>query len=345
MRVGVMMNLQAPNLEPPDNIISRGIEVAQAADELGFHSVWLTEHHFSSYGYSPTPLMLLVKIAGLTRNIRLGTAVLVVPFHHPLQLAEEIALADMLTDGRLEVGFGRGYQPYEFVRFGQNMEESRGRYEEGLDIITQALESGFVTYNGTYYQIPETYIMPKCVQKPHPPYWVAAQSEESTRMAVQRGMNILTAATGPRAQEAVKFWNLTQELLQQGNLDYRPIFALQQYVYVGETDEEARTKMELIRWHPRVAVHLRRGTERVEAGGLAVAQPIEGEMDDETFFREGAFLGSPETVVERVRTWREQWPFVEHLNCSFWPRDLSHEEVLKSMERFAKHALPILKEL
>ena len=342
MQFGVQMNLQAPNLESPASIINRSIEVAQMADELGFHSVWLTEHHFSSYGYCPQPLMPLIKIAALTRNIRVGTAILVVPLHHPLQLAEDIAMADVLTGGRLEVGFGRGYQPYEFARLGQHLDDSRARYDEGLDILTKALEGGPIEYNGTYYQFPQTHIFPKLVQEPHPPYWIAAQSEESARMAIRRGMNILTG--GSRADQARQFYDVMQEMIQSGEAKTRPLFALQRYVYVGATEEEARAKVDAVRWHVRVATHLRQGTERVDAGGRAVAEPLESEVGDDTFFRNGGFLGAPDTVVTRIRDWHQQVPF-DQLNCSFWAGDMAHEDVLASMQRFARDVMPELKEL
>lgn len=342
MRFGVQMNLQAPNLEASTSIIERAIEIAQAADELGFHSVWLTEHHFSSYGYCPQPLMPLIKIAALTQNIRLGTAILVVPLHHPLQLAEDIAMADVLTGGRLEVGFGRGYQPYEFSRLGQHLDDSRARYDEGLDILTKALEGESLEYHGTYYQFPPTHVFPKLVQDPHPPYWIAAQSEESARMAIRRGMNILTG--GSRADQARQFYDVMEQMIQSGEAKTRPLFALQRYVYVGETDEDAREKIDAVRWHARVANHLRAGTERVDRGGRAVAEPVDGEVDDVTFFRQGGFLGAPDTVIKRICEWHQEVPF-DQLNCSFWAGDMAHEEVLASMQRFARKVMPVLQEL
>ena len=119
---------------------------------------------------------------------------------------------------------------------------------------------------------------------------------------------------------------------------------MQRYVYVGETDEDARDKVDAVRWHVRVATHLRQGTERVDTGGRAVAEPLESEVDDDTFFRNGGFLGAPDTVVTRIRDWHQQVPF-DQLNCSFWAGDMAHEEVLASMQRFARHVMPELKEL
>ncbi len=342
MRFGVQMNLQAPNLEAPESIIERAIEIAQAADELGFHSVWLTEHHFSSYCYCPQPLMSLIKIATLTSRIRVGTSILVVPLHHPLQLAEDIAMADVLTNGRLEVGFGPGYQPYEFARLGQHLDDSRSRYEEGLDIITEALTREPISHQGEHYQFPKTHIFPKLIQKPHPPYWIAAQSEDSVRMAIRRGMNILTG--GSRAAQAVAFWKLMEQIVAEEQLPSRPLFALQRYVYVGDSDAEVRNKVDAVRWHVRVATHLRQGTERVDTGGRAVAEPITNEIDDETFFRDGGFLGAPDTVIGRVKDWHAQVPF-DHLNCSLWAGDMTHQEVLASMQRFAREVMPELKAL
>ena len=116
MKFGVFQLLHSADKGPAKEVYDNALEQARLADELGFEGIWLAEHHFSSYGYSPNPLTFAVKIADQTKHIRIGTAVVVLPLYHPLRLAEEIALTDQLTDGRLEVGLGRGYQRYEFER-------------------------------------------------------------------------------------------------------------------------------------------------------------------------------------------------------------------------------------
>ena len=138
MKFGVFFLLQSPDMQDSATVYRRALEQMVYADELGFDSVWIAEHHFSNYGYCPNPLALAVKAAQMTRHVRVGTAVLVLPLWHPLRLAEEIAMADVLTEGRLEVGVARGYQSYEFDRLGLNIDESRERSDETLDVMLKA---------------------------------------------------------------------------------------------------------------------------------------------------------------------------------------------------------------
>ncbi len=135
MEFGTFLLMQSPSAETSAAQYERGVEITQAAEDLGFANMWLAEHHFSTYGYLSRPLMLALHLANRTRRIRVGTAVIVVPLHHPLVIAEEIATVDLLSGGRLDVGLGRGYQRYEFERLGQRLDESRDRWEEAVDII------------------------------------------------------------------------------------------------------------------------------------------------------------------------------------------------------------------
>ena len=166
-------------VEEPDVIFRRMVEFAQEAEELGYDSVWFAEHHFSNYGYIPNPLLMATRVAGETSKIKVGTAVLVLPFWDPLRVAEDIALTDQLTNGRLEVGVARGYQPFEFRRFGLDQEESRARTEESVAIITKALSGESFEFEGKYHQIPWTTLYPRPLQQPRPPIWLAAATEES----------------------------------------------------------------------------------------------------------------------------------------------------------------------
>ena len=131
MEFGTFLLLQSPTAEPSEVVFGRGVEITQAADELGFRNMWLAEHHFSTYGYLSRPLTFALHLANKTKRLRVGTAVIVLPLHHPLIVAEEIATIDLLTGGRLDVGLGRGYQNYEFERLGAAVWIERARAELG----------------------------------------------------------------------------------------------------------------------------------------------------------------------------------------------------------------------
>src|SRR5204862_3829546 len=130
------------------------LEQIEYAEEQGLESVWLAEHHFVSYSASPQPLMFAIKAATRTRRIRFGTGVLVLPFYHPLRVAGEVALADVLTGGRLDIGVGRGAYPYEFERYGIPFDEGRARTQECLEIMLRAWQETDVLHEGRFYRFP-----------------------------------------------------------------------------------------------------------------------------------------------------------------------------------------------
>src|SRR5712692_296848 len=215
MEFGTFLLLQTPSAEPSDGVYRRGVEITQAAEDLGFRNVWLAELHFSTYGLLSRPLTYALHLADKTRTIRVGTAVIVVPLHHPLTIAEEIATVDLLSGGRLDVGLGRGYQRYEFERFGCDLNESRQRWEEAVDIILLALAGKPFSYDGKYYKIPETTVFPQPVQQPHPPIWVTAQSPESIETTVKRGFHLLSGGFGVPIERLREFRRIFDAHLAQ----------------------------------------------------------------------------------------------------------------------------------
>src|SRR5438094_7282398 len=187
----------------PSELFAETFELAGLADSAPqFDSVWLAEHHFSNYGLVPSPLPFIATLAERTRRLRLGMAVLVLPFYQPLRLAEDIALVDQLSGGRLIVGVGRGYQPYEFARFGQTLDESRLRFDEALEVLVLALSRPTFSYEGTTIRIPSASLATPPVQQPHPPIVVAASTEESLGLAARHGFGVMTTAS----------WNPIEEI-------------------------------------------------------------------------------------------------------------------------------------
>jgi alkanesulfonate monooxygenase SsuD/methylene tetrahydromethanopterin reductase-like flavin-dependent oxidoreductase (luciferase family) len=155
------------------------LTMAEWAEELGFDSFWLGEHHFYWYGTCVSPPMIIAALAQRTKKIRLGPAVSVLPFHHPLIVAEEYALADNLCGGRLNFAIGSGFSPLEYKTFGMSMEEARERYWEAFDVILKAWRQEEFSHKGKFYQIENFSLWMKPVQKPMPPTWIAASSDET----------------------------------------------------------------------------------------------------------------------------------------------------------------------
>jgi alkanesulfonate monooxygenase SsuD/methylene tetrahydromethanopterin reductase-like flavin-dependent oxidoreductase (luciferase family) len=167
------------------------LTIADWAEELGFHSFWLGEHHLYWYGTCVSPPMLIAALGQRTKKIRLGPAVSVLPLHHPLLVAEEYALADNLCGGRLNFAIGSGFSPVEYKTFGMSMEEARERYWESFDLIVKAWTEEEFSHQGKYYQIEDGSLYMKPVQKPMPPTWIAASSDETLIRAGELGFPIM----------------------------------------------------------------------------------------------------------------------------------------------------------
>jgi luciferase family oxidoreductase group 1 len=338
MEFGTFLLLQTPAAEPSDVIYRRGVEITQAAEELGFRNMWLAEHHFSTYGLLSRPLTYALHLANKTSRIRVGTAVIVVPLHHPLTIAEEIATVDLLSGGRLDVGLGRGYQHYEFDRFGADLGESRQRWEEAVDVVLLALSGTSFSYDGKYYRIPETMVFPQPVQKPHPPIWVTAQSPDSIATTARRGFNLLTGGYGVSLARLRDFRTAFEAGLAQHRHAQVPHVGVQRPVYVAESDAEARAVVEHARWNMRVTLSLRNGYERVE-DGHAMPVPYANEPSVEDFLDGFSVIGTPDTCIRQLRRLQEIM-HIDHFNCSFSFGDLPQAQVLASMRRFARDVMP-----
>src|SRR5437870_5580908 len=167
-------------------------EHTRLADQLGYRTAWFAEHHFSNYCLCASPLMMIAHCAAITEKIRLGTAVVVLPLYNPARLAAEIATADALSNGRLDLGIGAGYQPYEFERFGVDIKDNLEMTEEFCDILDLAFSRDFFGYKGKHYQMPETHIPSRPVHTPLPIY-VAGHTQAMFRAAARHGYRVLTS--------------------------------------------------------------------------------------------------------------------------------------------------------
>src|SRR3979411_1719691 len=196
MRVGTFHLIGSPNMAPAAERFGETLAQIALADELGFDSVWVAEHHFSNYGYSANPLLLIARASASAPRVRFGQAVIVTPFWHPLRLAEDIAITDLLTDGRLEVGLGRGYQPLEFRGLDVDQDQSRALFEEQFEVMRLAWTTDDFTFDGQHSPVrhPIT-VLPRPLQQPHPPIWLAVQSETWPDSAAAPGWQLILACS------------------------------------------------------------------------------------------------------------------------------------------------------
>lgn len=210
MRFDLFYELSAPLFQGRSEVqvYADALEEIALAETLGYHGLWVVEHHFMpEYSHSSAPEMFLAAVSQRTRRMRLGHAIVPMPYNHPVRVAERIATLDVLSQGRAEFGFGRGFSPTEYASFGVSMAESRRITEEGLAIVRESFTGRPVSFQGRHFRLEAVEIVPKVVQDPHPPIWTAAVSPDSFEMAAREGIGVLVGPFKP--------WFMVQEDLRR----------------------------------------------------------------------------------------------------------------------------------
>ncbi len=194
MRFGLMYDFRNPqrwHVAPP--VFYRAmLDQMIAAETLGFDHVWLTEHHFTDDAYNPASLSMAAAIAAVTTRIRIGTFVLLLPFIHPVRAAEDVTLADILSNGRFDLGVGQGYTHDEFNAFGIDRKERAPRLAEGVALMRRLFSEDNVSFDGRFTRTHNMTLTPKPVQQPHPPLWIGARGPKAIRRAAELGANLMT---------------------------------------------------------------------------------------------------------------------------------------------------------
>ncbi|MDX1810394.1 MAG: LLM class flavin-dependent oxidoreductase [Gammaproteobacteria bacterium] len=195
-------------------VFDNTIEEIRLADNCDFTTAWLVEHHFmKQYSHSSAPELYLAALSQQTQRIRLGHAIIPLPYNHPVRTAERLATLDILCNGRLEFGFGRGFSPKEYQNFGVSMKDSRTVTQESFEIIKASFSGEAFSYEGQHFQIDDIEIVPKCLQQPHPPIWTAAVSPDSYELAAQLGIGALAGPFKPwfMIKEDIKLYHKAWE--------------------------------------------------------------------------------------------------------------------------------------
>ncbi len=327
------------------------IEQVVYADELGFDTAWLAElHFFQSFSVMPAPLILATAIAQRTTRIRLGTAVTLLPLHHPLRAAEEAAVVDILSQGRLEFGVGRGTIALHFQGFNVSRDESRERFEEALTIIERAWTQETCAFDGKYFHVPETTVVPKPVQKPHPPLRIAANSPETATFAGEHGYPVFVASPinpFPRLPEHIEVYR--RAFHAAGHRGKQEDVAVAFPLYVAESEEQVRREVETSFMHYyHTITRQARLAERDDSPSYAYLRELRKRIDAitwEAISTTMALYGPPETCVQKLKVAHEQCR-MNQVICWFNPGGLvPHQQVLASMRRFAEEVMPAVREL
>ncbi len=241
MKVGVLQFFSWPRREVPlDTVYERAMERIKVMDRAGYDCVWLAEHHFTGYSVCPSVHLMGVHVANHTRRIRIGMGVSLAAFYHPLRLAEEVALLDVLSGGRVNWGAGRGFDPLEFGIFDIPVSESATRFHEAVQIVQAAWGSERLSWEGAHWSFQDVEVLPKPRQVPHPPIWLAAGSEGAVRWAAKNAYSILLGphATVQETGDHLKLYDAT--LRKAGHSPEGREIPIARMVALADTDDEAR---------------------------------------------------------------------------------------------------------
>jgi len=307
------------------------LKIVEQYDRAGFFAYHLAEHHSTPLGMAPSPSVFLSAVAQRTTRLRFGPLVYLLPLYHPIRLAEEIAMLDNLSHGRLEVGIGRGRSPIELMLYGRDAAEAQDVYDEALAVIRLAFTEEFISFEGKHFEFRGVPVELRPLQQPHPPLWYGVGSPDSAEILGREGFNGVTLAKpAPAAQIAQRFFAASRAA---GHFGRR--MGICRFIVVGETDREARALADRAypAWHDSFFELFRRYNQKpvqtwpADFGEMAAAGL--------------AFSGSPATVSDALSAQLAETG-ANYLVGQFVFGDMTLEEATHSIGLFASRVMPAL---
>jgi len=338
MRVGLQYIV--PMAEGADSVRERYEEAfndLKWADSRGFHAFWITEHHFSNYSVTSSPLLILSKAAQVAPTLRLGTSILVLPIWDPVRLVADVSTLDVLTSGRVELGIGRGYQPHEIRGFGQDPDKLRERFEEAVDLILQLFNQPDRTFKGKHYHVdvPVT-VLPRPYQKPHPPIWMASSSPESVRYAAKMGFNFMTPTAWTKTELGVQRDFIEQCILEFGTHWKGRQYEANRFIYCGDDEEGVTKALDACSWQLSLAGDLRKGS----VPNRGINPPPTDQVFTNEVMRQRLIYGTPDQIVQQLEGLADSG--ITYILAQFRFGHLPANLAVTSMHRFAAEVLPRL---
>ena len=382
MKFGLAYEMQRPELDD-HAVIEETIEQICLADEMGFDYVWFVEHHFlTTFSMSPCPEVIFGALSRLTKRIRLGFGVVILPYHHPVRVAERVAMVDHLSGGRVDMGTGRS-AAYEQTGMGIDPRETREMWEESLNMIPKIWESDYFEWEGKYWNVPPRQVLPKPYQQPHPPIWVAALQPATYELAAAKGIGVMAlgisapsvlaphiSAYRENIKNATPVGNAvnnqwlssvfglcgvdnssTRELCADSLKAFfgpgRPYVQDQKDVYARLLDQWGGVPEHLQQNFSRY-IEVQPDAEAGEAGavdlsgGTALAQKIWEEFDANTLAERGVIVAGDPESCIQAAKLHEATG-VDQLQFLMATETVEHAKVMESIEMFGKHVLPAFK--
>ena len=325
----------------PHAVLAEALEHTSLAEELGFSRAWFAEHHFSNYSLCPSPLIFCTQVAAMTKRIRVGSAVLILPLHAPARVIAEIALVDALSGGRLDVGVGSGYQHYEFERLDADIAQNKAVFNEMLDMIDHGLREPHFSYNGAVFKQPQTAINVQSVQTPRPPIWIAGADPNSHRRCARDGY-IPFISGGIESPDRLRQMRDQVErcYVEEGKDPASIPLGVLRFVCVSDDPSTLDRYVDGARFQKRIAMALRHRRETMVDDYMVAEAPFPNEPTLEQV-AENIIIGNAETVAWRLCAEIELYG-PRHMAIYFAVGDLPSAAVINSMEQFATKVVPMI---
>ena len=335
MKFGVLQFFSWPERRVAlETVYDRALQRIDVMDRTGYDAVWLAEHHFTDYSVCPSVHMMGMHVAGRTQNLRIGTAVSLSAMYHPLRLAEEVAMLDVLSGGRVNWGAGRGFDPVEFKTFDVPLAESKARFREATEIVLAAWCNERLTWESENWRFEDVEVLPKPVQKPHPPVWIAAGSDDAIQWAAEGGHTVMLGPHAPYALMASRREDFRRTLTANGHAFEGREIPMARLIAVADSEPEAeaiarRGAAWIIATYKNESKGMANPTTTVEVGGqVRELDPVEAYLEDV------AVWGTPERVIDLLHRLEEEM-FLDYLMCA----PLSHSSFMAFTEKVMPHFL------
>jgi alkanesulfonate monooxygenase SsuD/methylene tetrahydromethanopterin reductase-like flavin-dependent oxidoreductase (luciferase family) len=352
MKVGTALNMLSKEGHSDAAVLAEHMALGDLAEPLGFDSLFALEHHFTGYAMSPSPTQLLSYYAGRTRRITLGTAVIVLPWHDPVRVAEEIALLDVLSGGRCLFGFGRGAASAEYAGFRIPMEEARARFVEAARIVVKALTEPSFDWDGEFFKIPRTSIRPRPISHPERRFYASSVSPESAEIMARLGFGVLVVMQNEWPKAAQDIQRYRDIATSVGHTPRPPIILMNVSVAESRPEAQERAQTYLSRKWDSIDNHY-----HFSDGHLASVKGYEfygnmaktySKMKDESYRKKATdfylkiqVVGTPDDCLQQLAE-LHRLTGLDHLVTEFGYGCMPHEEAELNMRLFAERVMPVL---
>jgi alkanesulfonate monooxygenase SsuD/methylene tetrahydromethanopterin reductase-like flavin-dependent oxidoreductase (luciferase family) len=324
-------------------VIQNSIEQTVMAEQAGFNTAWYAEHHFNNYSLSPSPLMMIAHMAARTQRIRLGSAVCILPLYHPARFLAEVGFVDTVSNGRLELGIGSGYQEFEFERFGVKIEESGAIYNEFLDIIPKGLTQKIVEYDGHYLKLPPSSIAVRPVQSPMPPLWITSGNPATLGRGVREGHNLFVTALLNGTDAIVSLRERLQKVAQDNgaDLDDDVKFGFLRCAFASDKQSEIDAYLDNARFQRRISESLKFRRAQSDDGYMVKEVPSPTDPSFEQL-RKNLPVGSVNQVIDKML---EEISILrpKHIALQTQLGDVDQKTMLRQIELWGEKIIPAIR--